>query len=328
MTTAELEQATDRQVQAATILEKSVVLTLSCHYFGNTRVVDVAALVDRQERPEALDAVEDGKALDLSQFRATKRLMDSRELRPVMRVLGETKRYLQRTAIPGHRVFGERSYLVPLALVETVDDELRQFERRLRAEADALALRYDAAVARQRIALGPQFREADYIGAAGVAAAFGLDWAYVSFAAPDRLETVSHVLARAAQRKHQQRLAQAYDEVLLGLRASALDVLRELADRLAPGDDGKARTLRSTALRDLQDFMATLPARDLTGDVELQRALADVSARAQGLDVQTLRDSAAAREALQAAARQAGDVLAELVQTGRRAISLGGQMDL
>ena len=43
-----------------------------------------------------------------------------------------------------------------------------------------------------------------------------------------------------------------------------------------------------------------------------------------GLDVQTLRDSAAAREALQAAARQAGDVLAELVQTGRRAISLGG----
>lgn len=320
------EPTITKAVQAQTILQRAVCLTLECHYLGNNRKIDLKDFVD--EAAPDRESGERDLAVDEDQFSATKHLIDRKELTPVTRVIGLAKAFLRAKAIPTPRVFGERSYLIPLASVEAVDAGLIGFEHELKKQAALLAYgRYDAAVNRQEAKLGPKlFLRSDYLAPSAVAAAFALDWSYVSFAAPDKLETVSAVLARTAQQKHTNRLAAAYDEVLLGLRSSALDVLRDLEARLTPGPDGKPKVLRGSTLRDLADFVAELPARNLTGDTALADALARVADRASGLDIQTLRDSDAVREALRASAAQASAVLAGLVETGRRGISLDGRI--
>lgn len=309
--------ATTKATAAHTILERAVCLTLECHYLGNNRKVDLDEIVELSGGTLTLDE---------QQFHATKRLIDTKELRPVLHVFGRTKSYLRSRAISTHRVFGERSYLVALALVEEVDVRLAEFAEELTYEATALADRYLAAVERQRAAIGPLFDERQYLTPEQVRQAFRLDWAYVSFAAPDRLEHVSRALYAATQARFQQKVAAAYDEVVDALRGGALTVLRELCDRLKPGPDGKPKVLRGTALRDLQDFLAVLPQRNITDDDELTMILQRVAHAADGLDVETLRSSLAMRGALQQAADQAAAAVGELIQTGRRGLSLGGSL--
>lgn len=312
---------TNRDRQVATILERSICITLEVHILGNERKVDVEAFVDAA----APEHKESGAALaiDAEQFRATLKLIPQAEVRPVLRVQNRAKAYLRSMATSTHRVFGDRSYLVPLALLDEVVARLREFRAEVQRESAALALRYDAAVEAQRRKLGPLFRPDQYRTAVEVARAYTLDWDYVSFAVPDRLETVSATLAEEAQAKHRAKLAAAYDEVLVGLRASALDIVSDLEARLTPTADGKRRTIRDTALRDLEAFAAVLPSRNLTDDAALARVMDRLRKRAAGFDVETLRDSDAARETLRAAVGEAKATLAALVSESRRGISFG-----
>ena len=303
-------------VKAARVLERSVCLTLSCHYLGNERKVKVDDLTRLAGGTEHLDD---------EAFRATKKLVAQRELTPVMRVFGGAKADLRALAIAAHRVFGERSYLVPVASVRQAHERLAARRAELLTEAAALAARYVQAVDRQRELLGPEmFRAADYRTPAEVAAAFSLDWYWVSFQAPDRLETVDEALYHEAEQRHERRLASAYDEVVVGLRETARDVFRELAERLGPGKDGQPRVLRGSALDDLRDFAARLPAlNSVAQDGALEAAVRRVVARAEGLDVGELRDDESLRAGLRAAAASAATALDGLVTAGRRAISFG-----
>jgi hypothetical protein len=324
MTTATVENA--RNAHALTILERSVCLTLSCHYLGNNRKVELQDLVEAANGPrEESETGHEQIAIDEQQFYATKRLIPSEELRPVMRVFGVAKSKLRVKAISAHQIFGERTYLIPWDLVTETDADLEACQAELKAQAHDLAFRrYQPAVEKQRTALGPLFREGDYLTPALVEAAFSIDWDYVSFKAPDKLETVSRALAMRADKKYSDKLSQAYDEVLVGLRASALRVMKDLARRLTPGEDGKPKAMRGTALRDLQEFMAYLPQRNMTDDTALADALARVSALAEGLNVETLRSNEATRQAFRQVVDEASETLAGLVEeVGRRAISFG-----
>jgi len=304
-----------KEVQAATILQRSVCLTLECHYLGNKRKIDLEKVVE----------VSGGTmTMDERQFHLTKKLIDSKELNPVMRVYGVAKAKLRAKAIHCNKVFGERTYLIPLAVLKEVDDDLTTCARELGIQATALGRRYQAAVETQRVSLGPLFNAADYISPSAVVESFKLDWSYVSFAAPDRLEQVSHALALHAEQKHTDKLAAAFDEVLYGLRETAIEVLADLEEKLTPAETGKTKGLRGTALNTLQEFMKYLPARNMTGDDQLAAVMARVAARAEGISVETLKDDVGAREALRAAATDAKAVLAELVETKRRGISFGG----
>lgn len=316
---------TNKVQKAETILERSVCLTLSCHYLGNNRQVSVDALVEAAGGKKA-DAE---SQIDAKQYHVTKRLLPTAVLNPVMRVFSVAKAKLRAKAIAASEVFGDRSYLIPLALVEAVDADLVACEADIRAEAAKLSARYRTEVEAQRVALGPTFDEADYLTPSAVAESFGIDWSYVSFGAPERLEHVSHALAERANQKHQARLSRAFDECVVGLRAAALHIMVDLERRLTPDKDGNRKGLHFAALRDLQEFQSLLPQRNIAGDDGLVRAMARVTALTQGMDVETLKDDDAARAALLAATVKAKETLGKLVETaGRRAISFKGLSDV
>lgn len=303
----------ERTGNAAKILERSVCLTLRQNWLGNSRKVDVDDLVEKSG----------GHIEDDRMFTASKALIDNKELKPVRAVQMQARAFLASVALPSHRVFGNGTYLVPLSLVERVNERLLDLHKELKKEAAALALRYADAVERQREPLGPHFKITDYLQPEQVVDAYDFDWTFVSFAAPEKLETVSHALAEAAHKKHQERLAAAFDEVLAGLRGTALEIVSNLAERLTPDEDGRPRVLRSTALDELLNFAQLLPQRNLGDDTKLTDAIKRLVKHAKGTKVEDLRSDETLRSNLRVAAEAARDTLASLVQQGpRRAIKL------
>ncbi len=113
--------------------------------------------------------------------------------------------------------------------------------------------------------------------------------------------------------------------MLVGLRATALDIVSNLAERLTPDENGRPRVLRGTALDELRNFAELLPQRNLGDDAKLANAIKKLVAHANGTEVEHLRSDATVRDGLRAAAEQARDTLAKLVQQGpRRGIKLPG----
>lgn len=320
MTTTQNTQQVLDKAHAHTILERSVCLTLACRYLGNDRKVDLKDLVA---------AATDGDSatpLHVSEhaFGARKKLIDPKELRPVLRVQGQAKHVLRAEAISAHRIFGERTYLVPIGRLAAVDAQLTELAAKVHLEAELLAQRYAEAKERQRALLGRLFKDGDYLTEQQVRDGFGLTWDYVSFGAPDRLETVDRVLYERTRDRYEQRMSAAYDEVVAELRGSALQVVTDLARRLQDGPDGKPQTIRGMVLRDLQAYVDRLPQRNITGDTELTDALYKVGRLAAGLQVADLRDSANLRRQVREAAEVAKLALEGLVAAApTRAVAFG-----
>lgn len=316
MTVAESIQS-QKAVATATILKRCVCLVLACSALGNSRKVDLSDIVLTEKGGDDVGA-------DKREVSASKLLLDRKVLSQATHVIEAAKSYLRSIATQGVRVFGPGTYLVPITLVLEAEDRLRQFKADLTIAVDALVAQYPEAVAARRKALGHLFHERDYLTSDEVQAEFTIDWSYVSFTAPEQLEEVDQVVFEAAKAKHEQKLASAAEEVVVQLRATALRVMRELAERLAPGPDGKPKALRGTALRDLQDFIAVLPRRDVLGDDELTAVVARVAGYADGLDVGMLKSAPGVRAGLAREAAAASKALEGLVATAAgRAISFG-----
>ena len=304
----------DVQARAETILERAVCLSLRCHWLGNDRKLDLEELVE---------AAHGDTPLDETQYRATMKLIDQSELKPARREIGLTKKFLTSQAIPTPGVFGERSYLIPMARVAVVEAGLREYRVAVRAESQALAARYAAAIARQAAALGPRFKASLYKTPADVAAAFDIEWDYVSFDAPERLERVDQALFEESRAKYEGKMADAYEEVRIVLRASLRELTKDIVDRLRLGPDGKPKAFRGTILNGLAQYLETFSFRNITDDAALQAVVAKLQRVTAGLDVQDLRDSAQARLAVTSEMAQATALLDGLISTGRRAVTFG-----
>lgn len=306
--------------QAATILQRSVCVVLTRHYLGNYRKVGTGAVVEAAGGTAA--------KVDDSQFHSTKKLVPSQALLPVMRALEAAPAYLRGTAIPAHRVFGDRTYLLPIAAVQAAEERLVAIRTELLAQAALLAQRWPSLVDMQELALAPLglFDRREYPTAADVATAFDLDWNYVSFAAPERLETVGRALFEGAQRKYESRMAEAYDEVRLVLRETLRQVTGEMVKKLTPGADGKPRVFRGTVLDDLAEFLATFDLRNIADDAELDGVVRQLRGLTDGLDVDQLRDLDGLRAVVLAGVKEATDALDALVATGRRGIRFSGDL--
>lgn len=316
---------TDKQHAAETILKRCVCMILSCGYLGNSKKVDLTHM-------KLAKVSADGSAeqtltdKEKKQVRATKVLVDSKHLQACTREIEAAKNALRaRSAAMGHRVFGPGTYLIPYAgLMDAVND-LKERQARVRIHRKALADKWEAIVTARAAELGPLYNPKEFPTRDEVMAAFDIDWSFVSFSAPEQLIDVDRALFEQAEEQNKQKMADAFDEVVVQLRAAALTVMRELADRLKPNPkDGKPKALHATALRDLQTFIQNLPKRNIVGDDELTAVVEHIADYAQGIDVETLKKAPAVRAGLQAAAEDAVKVLEGLVTAANtRAISFG-----
>ncbi len=260
------------------MLQNSVLLSLTIGSFGNVRKLSTSQI--------EVDA-------DKAMIGANKKLLDSPELKAITSLDGKVRAWLYTRSVPGP--FGPGIYLVPLSLVQEVEEKLAEFQiQRVIRVAEFLGV-YESTVAEAQVLLRSTFRPSDYPPIEVVRSRFVLDWMYVSMSAP---ETLPPSLLAREQEKYAEKFTQAFGDIQVLLRSSMSELVDHLVDTLSGTADGKKKKFYDTTLTKLQDFLTTFEARNLANDADLDSLVQQARNLVDGMDPATIKKNASVQDAV------------------------------
>jgi hypothetical protein len=282
------------------LARKTVCIKISLSTMGNTRKVSTAQI-------EA-DA-------DKDLLRVSKRLVDSAELKAIIRFDGEIRRFLYNICLP----FEIGIHLLPITALETVEYRLRQFADDRRQLVHAFLSAYPSLCQDAATRLRGLYNPTDYPAVDEVAREFGLSWQYVSFGVPEQLKGISREVWEQEREKAAVRMAEASAEIQVVLRESMAKLGQHMADRLQEGPDGKPLRFKETTVSNLVEFLTNFEFRNVTDDNELQLLVSQARELMQGVTADDLRSTGELRTKLhQGMNGIAGQLDTLLIRTGGR----------
>lgn len=275
------EVAAVPDANAATLVAKTICLSVRGGVFGNSRKGTLAAV--------ETDA-------DKQLLRLSKTLLVSTELDAVNKFDNETGGLIRKVAYPS--MFKGGIHLVSVAQVEMLENMLReratQRETLVTIAVNAYETRRDETITR----LKSQYSAADYPGRAEYASKFYFEWTWVSFDTPTRLKAISAAFFEQEREKWQAQLQSVADECRQAMRAGLQELVEHMVDRLTPNADGKPKKFKSSLVTNMQEFLNTFELRDVTDDAELAEVVKRARAVMQGVDADVLRGDALVRQSM------------------------------
>lgn len=283
VTIADLDRAAVApEPKRANIAERTVCLSLTIRSIGNSRKVSSSQV--------EVDA-------DKDLIRVSKQLLDSEELKAIKALDSEMRQYLYRMALPS--LFRAGVYMLPVEIVEMVDDSLQKFQQDRSALIDKLIEAYPALVRTAEERLRSTFAATDYPTAEAVRDSFSISWQYVAFDTPDKLKAISGALFRREREKAERQWVDATEEIRRVLRAQFASLVGHMSEKLKPGEDGKKRVFRDSMVSKLAEFLETVKFRNVTDDDELSTLVGRARDLLKGVSAKDLRDEEALRSSLQ-----------------------------
>lgn len=266
--TVPLSASTSRSMLSA--LERCVLLSVTASQWGNTRKVSTALI-----EVEA----------DKTMIGVQKRLLDSRELEQIRSLDSQIRRWVQSQSLPGP--FGPGVYMLPIVSVQMVERMFTEvFVPQRLALVDQFCAKYAQLVEESVVKLGAVYNERDYPPVEQVAKKFDLAWQYLSLSAPENLPPS---LIEREQQRIQGQWQNALDEARGVLRTAMVEMVARATERLSGSEDGKKKIFKNTLLTNLEDFIASFDARNLTDDDELAKVVEQARSLVAGVDPEMLR---------------------------------------
>jgi hypothetical protein len=261
----------DIQEPGTDLARKTVFIKLHLGLLGNSRKVSSSQV-----------EVDADKAL----IRVSKNLLDSPELQAIRSLDGDIRRYLYDTCLP----FDVGIHLLPLGLIEAVDERLREFKAQRDELVDAFLLAYPRLCQEAAVRLRTLYNPTDYPPVEEVRGCFSLSWQYISYGVPEQLGEISARIFETEREKAAEAMSQACDEIQQVMRASLLEMVNHLRDRLADQPDGKPQRLRESTVQKLREFLTTFNLRNVVDDQELKEQVERAQALLEGVSTDELRN--------------------------------------
>ena len=261
----------DIQEPGTDLARKTVFIKLHLGLLGNSRKVSSSQV-----------EVDADKALT----RVSKTLLDSPELQAIRTLDGDVRRYLYDTCLP----FEVGIHLLPLGLLETVDEKLREFKGKRDGLVEVFLAAYPRLCQEAAGRLRTLYNPADYPRVDEVRSHFTLSWQYVSYGVPEQLGEISARIFETEREKAAQTMSEACEEIQQVMRASLLELVSHLRDRLIDQADGKPQRLRESTLQKLRNFLATFNLRNVVDDHELKEHVDKARALLEGVSTDALRN--------------------------------------
>ena len=265
--------------QPANIFESAVCLSVSLSRLGTRRKVSSSKV-----EVEA----------DKDMIHVTKDIIQSKELKDIVRVDGEIKAFLRNVALPS--VFRGGVYLLPIALVEMTDAKLEEFRASRIEKVEVFLTSYPTLVEQAQQKLRDLSSPTDYPPVEVVRTTFGMDTQYLTFGVPGQLEAISKAIFKREQEKSAAKVQEQADQIVQVLTLSMKDLVDHMVDRLTPDADGKKKIFRDSLVKNMGEFLTTLKARNLTNDVKLDTLADQAKSLLDGVDPATLREADNIRE--------------------------------
>ena len=258
------------------ILERTVFISIRFSRFGNSKKVS-ASQVD-------VDA-------DKKRIRVSKRLLESEELLKIVRLDHESRSYVESRCLP----YEKGVHVLPFGLVEEVEAELRDYERRREVLIDGFIEKYPELIEEATKPLGVLFKESDYLSPSQARAEYSMRWNYLTFSTPDNLRELAPGFYARESAKFEAKLSESYEEWRSILRVAMADLVKRLAESLKPDPDGKTKKLTESSVTKLDEFLSTFSFRNVTDDAELEKICSQVRDVMKGITVGKLRESESLR---------------------------------
>ena len=253
------------------LAKQTVFIKLHLGLLGNSRKVSSSRV-----------EVDADKAL----IRVSKTLLDSPELQAIRTLDGDIRHFLYDMCLP----FEVGIHLLPLCLVETVDERLHEFKDKRRVLVESFLGAYPRLCQEAAGRLRTLYNPADYPPVDEVRSHFTLSWQYVSYGVPEQLREISARFFEEEREKAVVAMSEACTEIPQVMRASLLELVCHLRDRLGDQQDGKPQRLRESTLQKLRDFLGTFDLRNVVDDQELKEQVDKARALLEGVNTDALRN--------------------------------------
>jgi hypothetical protein len=187
---------------------------------------------------------------------------------------GDVRHFLYDMCLP----FDVGIHLLPLCLVETVEEKLREFKEKRGDLVESFLSAYPRLCREAAGRLRTLYNPTDYPPVDDVRSRFTFTWQYVSYGVPEQLREISARFFEEEREKAVVAMSEACTEIQQVMRASLLELVNHLHDRLSDQADGKPQRLRESTLAKLRGFLATFDMRNVVDDkeqVEKARSLLD-----------------------------------------------------
>jgi hypothetical protein len=316
---------------AGNILEKSMFLRVSFKVLGNSKKVSNSVLRGSNDTPKSEPVPESSESLEpvsnppqaaslKKLLKIQKTILESSELEAIKSADGKMRSRLYDLCLP----YDMGVMLLPLDLLEHVNGLLSEYAQ-VRADlVETFAIAYPERVktAEQNLAelatvlgvpVGTLLDPNDFPPPDVIRNRFGFDWQYLTFQTPESLKAMG--MYEAEQEKMQAKMAVVTEEITAVMRQTLSEMVNHLADALAPSEDGNVKRLHTSAVTNIQAFLKTFEARNITGDKDLAKLAADVQALiTPDMDMQALKKNADYKSSVQASMASLGSQLADLVE--------------
>lgn len=285
-----------------TLFDRAVILSVTLRRPGTRRKASTSLIevvpTTTEDTSASPDVPQPSPTTDKSLLHLTKDILDSEELRAIQRQDGLIRDYLGRLGLPSPLKHG--CYLIPIDLVETVEAKLGELFAQRKSLVQTFISTYPEKRTQAASRLGPLFDPRDYPSVERLMEAFEVSTQYLTFGIPGSLRSISPSLLKREEEKAKQRIAAVEDEIVQVLRLSLKELVDHMVERLQPGPDGKPKVFRNTLMTNMQEFLETFKARNLTDDQDLEALVEQAKGILASVDAATLRTSDATRNHVQA----------------------------
>jgi hypothetical protein len=289
-------------LEMSPLAEQAVVLAFTLHRPGLVRKVNVDQITTDADK-------------DL--LRVSKHILESPEFKTIARHDEQTRDFIKSRALPFP--FKQGVYLLPLALLETVEQELSRCNRAREVLIDEALAVYPRLITQDRERLGSLFNADNYPERERLREAYGRELQYLTLSVPAALQAVSPDLYAREQAAAVEQWEEAARQSQTLLRQTLYDLVGRAAERLADAN-GKPKVFRDSLLTHLQDFSEVFDARNLAQDYELSTLVIRVRRLIEDVDAQDLRQDGQLRASVQAGMSEVKEALEALPLTRQRRI--------
>ena len=213
-------------------------------------------------------------------------LLDSPELQAIRTLDGDVRHFLYDMCLP----FEVGIHLLPLGLVETVEEKLHEFKDKRGELVESFLSAYPRLCQEAAGRLRTLYNPTDYPPVDEVRSHFTFSWQYVSYGVPEQLREISAHFFQEEREKAVVAMSEACTEIQQVMRASLLELVNHLRERLADQPDGKPQRLRESTVQKLRDFLGTFDLRNVVDDQELKEQVEKARALLEGVSTDALRN--------------------------------------
>jgi hypothetical protein len=263
------------------IFQQCMLLVLEQRCAGGDRKI-------KKDKLEVKQNGDDGRAQDKAWHASKKIFGASGEYAAITSLDTQIRTRLEVLELPAQ--FQRGTFAIPLKLVQQAQALVESYELDRLALIDKFCDAYEDVIDAQRAVLGPLFDITDYPVLSELRARFGVSYRWLALGVPEQLAEISVDLYNQQVQVQQEALAATMAEVQQGLRAALKGLIDHLLNRLSEKDEaGRVKRLHGSAVDKIVEFLDLLPAKNVTGDQELQRLAERARSIVTAVDVETLK---------------------------------------